>query len=79
MDFNNLSPCNFSLQPIFAIIIKTWATPIEKKSYETPSGSELCDSQLPEEWYRFVGAAAIQKCQHHVCQQTDVEQNTQVG
>ena len=52
MDFNNLSPCNFSLQPIFAIIIKTWVTPIE-----TPSGSELCDSQLPEEWYRFVGAA----------------------
>ena len=30
------------------------------------SGPELCDSQLPEGWYRFVGAAE-QKCQQHVC------------
>ena len=28
-----------------------------KISYLTPSGSELCDSQLPSGWYRFVGAA----------------------
>ena len=28
-----------------------------KVSYSTPSGSELCDYQLPEGWYRFVGAA----------------------
>ena len=28
-----------------------------KISYVTPHGSELCDSQLPEGWYRFVGAA----------------------
>ena len=28
-----------------------------KISYLTPSGSELCDRQLPEGWYRFVGAA----------------------
>ena len=28
-----------------------------KKSYATPYGSELCDNQLPEVWYRFVGAA----------------------
>ena len=28
-----------------------------KISYVTPYGSELCDSQLPEGWYRFVGAA----------------------
>ena len=28
-----------------------------KKSYPTYSGSELCDNQLPEVWYRFVGAA----------------------
>ena len=26
-------------------------------SYSTPLGSELCDYQLPEGWYRFVGAA----------------------
>ena len=26
-------------------------------SYSTPLGSELCDKQLPVEWYRFVGAA----------------------
>ena len=28
-----------------------------KKSYPTSYGSELCDNQLPEVWYRFVGAA----------------------
>ena len=28
-----------------------------KISYVTPPGSELCDNQLPEGWYRFVGAA----------------------
>ena len=28
-----------------------------KISYVTPYGSELCDNQLPEVWYRFVGAA----------------------
>ena len=28
-----------------------------KISYETPHGLELCDNQLPEGWYRFVGAA----------------------
>ena len=28
-----------------------------KISYSTPLGSELCDYQLPEGWYRFVGAA----------------------
>ena len=28
-----------------------------KISYDTPFGSELCDYQLPEGWYRFVGAA----------------------
>ena len=28
-----------------------------KISYSTPYGSEVCDSQLPEGWYRFVGAA----------------------
>ena len=28
-----------------------------KISYVTPYGSELCDSQLPKGWYRFVGAA----------------------
>ena len=28
-----------------------------KISYSTPYGSEECDSQLPEGWYRFVGAA----------------------
>ena len=28
-----------------------------KVSYSTPFGSELCDYQLPEGWYRFVGAA----------------------
>ena len=28
-----------------------------KISYVTPYGSELCESQLPEGWYRFVGAA----------------------
>ena len=28
-----------------------------KISYSTPVGSELCDYQLPEGWYRFVGAA----------------------
>ena len=26
-------------------------------NYSTPYGSELCDKQLPEGWYRFVGAA----------------------
>ena len=26
-------------------------------NYSTPHGSELCDKQLPEGWYRFVGAA----------------------
>ena len=26
-------------------------------SYSTPYGSGLCDKQLPEGWYRFVGAA----------------------
>ena len=26
-------------------------------NYSTPPGSELCDNQLPERWYRFVGAA----------------------
>ena len=28
-----------------------------KITYETPHGPGLCDSQLPEGWYRFVGAA----------------------
>ena len=28
-----------------------------KISYVTPHGLELCDNQLPEGWYRFVGAA----------------------
>ena len=28
-----------------------------KISYETPDGLWLCDNQLPEGWYRFVGAA----------------------
>ncbi|CAH3141700.1 unnamed protein product [Pocillopora meandrina] len=28
-----------------------------KITYVTPHGSELCDKQLPEGWYRFVGAA----------------------
>ena len=28
-----------------------------KITYETPHGSELCDSHLPGGWYRFVGAA----------------------
>ena len=28
-----------------------------KISYKTPYGLELCDNQLPEGWYRFVGAA----------------------
>ena len=26
-------------------------------NYSTPFGSELCDNELPEGWYRFVGAA----------------------
>ena len=26
-------------------------------SYSTPDGSELCDNEVPEGWYRFVGAA----------------------
>ena len=26
-------------------------------NYSTPYGSGLCDKQLPEGWYRFVGAA----------------------
>ena len=26
-------------------------------NYSTPHGSELCDKQLSEGWYRFVGAA----------------------
>ena len=26
-------------------------------NYSTPHGSELCDEQLSEGWYRFVGAA----------------------
>ena len=78
MDFNNLSPCNFSLQPIFAIIIKTWVTPIEKKvTKHLPVQSCVIANSLRN------GIALWelqeQKCQHHVCQQTDVEQNTQVG
>ena len=28
-----------------------------KISYKTPLDSELCDNQLPEGWYRFVGAS----------------------
>ena len=28
-----------------------------KISYKTPNGLGLCDNQLPEGWYRFVGAA----------------------
>ena len=28
-----------------------------KESYITPEHLEMCDSQLPEGWYRFVGAA----------------------
>ena len=28
-----------------------------KISYKTPEGLSLCDNQLPEGWYRFVGAA----------------------
>ena len=28
-----------------------------KSSYKTPQYQEVCDDQLPEEWYRFVGAA----------------------
>ena len=28
-----------------------------KISYKTPYDLELCDNQLPEGWYRFVGAA----------------------
>ena len=28
-----------------------------KMTYSTPVDSELCDYQLPEGWYRFVGAA----------------------
>ena len=28
-----------------------------KRSYITPVYQEVCDDQLPEEWYRFVGAA----------------------
>ena len=28
-----------------------------KISYKTPQGLWLCDNQLPEGWYRFVGAA----------------------
>ena len=28
-----------------------------KISYKTPEGLWLCDNQLPEGWYRFVGAA----------------------
>ena len=28
-----------------------------KISYRTSYGSELCDNQLPEGWYRFVGAS----------------------
>ena len=28
-----------------------------KITYETPHGLGLCDKQLPEGWYRFVGAA----------------------
>ena len=31
-----------------------------KISYVTPYGPELCDNQLPEVWYRFVGAAGTQ-------------------
>ena len=56
---NNLSP--------FIIIISLLADPCyhyknlsdreRKMSYKTPEGSEKCDSQLPEGWYRFVGAA----------------------
>ena len=37
-----------------------------KKSFEIPYGAELCDSQLLEGWYRFVGAAGTKMPTTHV-------------
>ena len=37
-----------------------------KISYATSSSSALCDDQLPEEWYRFVGAAGTKMPTTHV-------------
>ena len=47
-------------------------------SYNTPFGSELCDYQLSEGWYPFVGAAE-KKCQQRVCQHSNVVQTGQAG
>ena len=48
-------------------------------SYNTPFGSELCDYQLSEGWYPFVGAAEKKKCQQRVCQHSNVVQTGQAG
>ena len=37
-----------------------------KIDYITPLGSVLCDNQLPEGWYRFVGAAGTKLPTTHV-------------
>ena len=46
---------HFAADPCFHY--KNLSDANRKITYVTPDGSALCDKQLPEEWYRFVGAA----------------------
>ena len=46
---------HFAADPCFHY--KNLSDANRKISYKTPYGSGLCDNQLPEGWYRFVGAA----------------------
>ena len=46
---------HFAADPCFHY--KNLSDANRKITYVIPDGSELCDEQLPEEWYRFVGAA----------------------
>ena len=46
---------HFAADPCFHY--KNLSDADRKITYVTPDGSALCDKQLPEGWYRFVGAA----------------------
>ena len=48
-------PFHFAADPCYHY--KNLSDADRKLSYKTPVGEELCDSELPEGWYRFVGAA----------------------
>ena len=70
---------HFTLQPILAIIIKTWVKPIEIKFTEHRYLDQFCVTRNSLRAGIVLWELQEQKCQQRVCQHTDVVQTGQAG